>query len=76
MTTPEGMDAAQLARNIAEGRGYTTLFVRPFSLFLVQRQEQARAPDPVRTGFRISRGSRRRIPIWRTRRCIRSCWRD
>jgi hypothetical protein len=23
--TPEGMDAAQLARNIAQGKGYTTL---------------------------------------------------
>ncbi len=42
MSTPEGMDAAQLARNIAEGRGYTTLFIRPFSLFLVQRKDQAR----------------------------------
>ena len=42
MSTPEGMDAAQLARNIAEGKGYTTLFVRPFSLYLVQKQDQAR----------------------------------
>jgi hypothetical protein len=42
MTTPEGMDAAQLARNIAEGKGYTTLFIRPFSLFLVQKHDQAR----------------------------------
>ena len=30
-TAPEAMDAAQLARNIAEGRGYTTQFIRPRS---------------------------------------------
>ena len=41
ISTPEGMDSAQLARNVAEGRGYTTLFVRPFSLYLVQKQNQA-----------------------------------
>lgn len=28
---PEAMDAGQLAANIAEGRGYTTHFIRPFS---------------------------------------------
>src|SRR5437667_1256763 len=38
--TTEAMDAAQLARNIAEGRGYTTLFVRPFSLSLVERHQK------------------------------------
>jgi len=51
MSTPEGMDAAQLARNIAEGRGYTTLFVRPFSLFLVQRHEQARGRVSITNGL-------------------------
>ena len=35
--TQEAMDSAQLARNIADGKGYTTLFIRPFSLYLVQR---------------------------------------
>lgn len=34
-TNPEAMDAGQLARNIAEGRGYTTSFVRPFSMALI-----------------------------------------
>jgi 4-amino-4-deoxy-L-arabinose transferase-like glycosyltransferase len=34
LPTPEGMDAAQLARNLAEGRGYTTHFIRPFSIHL------------------------------------------
>lgn len=35
MSTVEAMDAAQVARNIAEGRGYSTLFIRPFSIYLV-----------------------------------------
>ncbi len=38
---PEAMDAAQVARNLAEGRGFTTEFIRPFSLFLVQRHNRA-----------------------------------
>jgi hypothetical protein len=38
------MDAAQLARNISEGRGYTTLFIRPLSLYLVQKHNEAGAP--------------------------------
>ena len=33
----EAMDAAQVARNVAEGRGYTTDFIRPFSVYLVQK---------------------------------------
>jgi hypothetical protein len=37
LSTIEGMDAAQLARNIAEGKGYTTDFVRPFSIYLLRR---------------------------------------
>lgn len=41
---PEAMDAAQLARNISEGRGYTTLFLRPLSLYLVQNHNQANTP--------------------------------
>src|ERR1035441_7740013 len=41
-STPEAMDSAQLARNISEGKGYTTLFVRPLSLYLVQRHHEAK----------------------------------
>ena len=44
LATPEGMDAAQLARNISDGKGYTTLFIRPLSLYLVQRHNEAGAP--------------------------------
>ena len=51
LSAPEAMDTAQLARNIADGKGYTTLFVRPFSLYLVQRHNEARqAGAPVRAG--------------------------
>src|SRR5271154_730789 len=44
LAAPEAMDAAQLARNISEGKGYTTLLIRPFSLYLVQNHNQAKAP--------------------------------
>src|ERR1035441_9401401 len=44
LATPEGMDAAQLARNIAGGKGYTTLFIRPLSLYLVQKHSEAGTP--------------------------------
>jgi hypothetical protein len=35
---PEAMDSAQLARNLSEGKGYTTDFIRPFSIHLLQEQ--------------------------------------
>ena len=44
LATPEGMDAAQLARNIADGKGYTTLFIRPLSLYLVQKHSEGGTP--------------------------------
>lgn len=48
-STAEAMDSAQLARNIAQGKGYTTSFVRPLSLYLVQQKNQGKtlpsAPD-------------------------------
>ncbi len=37
MSTQEAMDSAQLARNLAEGNGYTTLFIRPLSVYLLQK---------------------------------------
>jgi 4-amino-4-deoxy-L-arabinose transferase-like glycosyltransferase len=42
-TTEEAMDSAQLARNISEGNGYTTSFIRPFSLYLVQKHNHAKS---------------------------------
>ena len=41
-STQEAMDSAQLARNISEGRGFTTQFVRPFSMFLLKRENRER----------------------------------
>src|SRR6185503_10079974 len=38
-STMEAMDSAQLARNIAEGKGFTTLFIRPFSIHLVEQRQ-------------------------------------
>lgn len=40
--TQEAMDSAQLARNLAEGKGYTTLFVRPLSVYLVKKRAEAK----------------------------------
>src|SRR5207249_7752587 len=55
MSTQEAMDAAQLGRNLAQGNGYSTLFVRPFSIYLLKRWHQNEAsptpgkpPDPAR----------------------------
>jgi 4-amino-4-deoxy-L-arabinose transferase-like glycosyltransferase len=39
MATQEAMDMAQLGRNIAQGKGYTTLFIRPFSIYLVKKHD-------------------------------------
>jgi hypothetical protein len=48
MSNAEAMDAAQLARNIATHRGYNTLFVRPLSLYLVEKADaEKNGPPPV-----------------------------
>lgn len=49
-STMEAMDAAQVGRNIAEGRGFTTEFIRPFSLYLVQKYNKNNA-DTASTNF-------------------------
>jgi hypothetical protein len=41
-SAPEAMDQAQLARNIAHGKGYTTLYVRPLSVYLLEQKNQAK----------------------------------
>jgi hypothetical protein len=52
LATQEAMDSAQLARNIADGKGYTTLFIRPFSLYLVQSHNRAKpAAAPATTNL-------------------------
>ncbi len=50
----EAMDSAQLARNISEGKGYTTLFVRPLSMHLLKKHAAGKpggvadSDDPTR----------------------------
>jgi hypothetical protein len=39
LSTIEGMDAAQVGRNFAEGKGFTTEFIRPFSMYLVRKHQ-------------------------------------
>lgn len=46
MSTMEAMDSAQLARNLAEHKGYTTLFVRPFSMYLLQKAYADKYGEP------------------------------
>jgi hypothetical protein len=49
--TQEAMDSAQLARNLSQGKGYTTSFVRPLSLYLVKQRNGTSAAggnDPAR----------------------------
>lgn len=40
--TAEAMDAAQVARNLAEGRGFSTKFIRPLSIHLIERRANER----------------------------------
>jgi hypothetical protein len=47
MATQEGMDAAQLGRNLAQGKGYTTYFIRPFSLSLIKEHNRAKHGVPA-----------------------------
>ena len=46
LSNPEAMDAAQVGRNLAEGRGYTTQFIRPFSIYLIKKRNQAKYENP------------------------------
>jgi len=41
LARPEAMDQAQVARNLAAGRGYTTEYIRPLSIYLVQQWNQS-----------------------------------
>jgi 4-amino-4-deoxy-L-arabinose transferase-like glycosyltransferase len=42
LSAPDAMDSAQLARNIADGKGYTTQFIRPLSIYLIQAKNQGK----------------------------------
>ena len=43
MGTQEAMDSAQLAHNIAQGKGYKTLFVRPLSMYVFKKHNEMAA---------------------------------
>ncbi len=43
----EAMDLSQVAHNIEQGEGFTTNFIRPLSLALVQKQNDGDADDPM-----------------------------
>lgn len=48
MSAPEAMDSAQLAHNIARGRGFTTEFIRPLSIYLVRSKgADSSSKDPA-----------------------------
>jgi hypothetical protein len=46
-SAPEAMDAAQLGRNIAQGRGYTTLNIRPLSIALLEARLGRQTPESL-----------------------------
>lgn len=41
----EAMDVSQVARNLAEGRGFTTRYIRPLSMGMVMRHGGERDPQ-------------------------------
>lgn len=43
LDSPEAMDTAQVARNVSEGRGFTTQFIRPLSVYLLTNQAGIKA---------------------------------
>jgi Dolichyl-phosphate-mannose-protein mannosyltransferase len=47
LDSPEPMDAAQVARNLAEGRGFVTENIRPFSVYLVQKHSRELHPTEI-----------------------------
>src|SRR6266496_2812459 len=46
MSSVEAMDAAQVARNLSRGKGYTTLFIRPLSIHLVKTRNEIKHGTP------------------------------
>jgi hypothetical protein len=48
-STAEAMDAAQVARNISEGKGFTTDFVRPFSIYLLKKHNKSTREQTANT---------------------------
>lgn len=45
----EAMDSAQVARNLSEGKGYSTSFIRPFSVALIEQHRGGMAKDVLKS---------------------------
>ena len=54
-SSQEAMDSAQLARNLSQGKGYTTSFVRPFSIYLLQKKKAAAQGSAAAIGAEAAR---------------------
>lgn len=52
LATEEALDSAQLARNISQGKGFTTDCIRPFSMYLL-KQKQTADQKPGQDVYRI-----------------------
>ena len=46
-SAPEAMDAAQVARNLSQGKGFTTDYVRPLSVYLLRTHRSDRDPQTL-----------------------------
>jgi len=46
-SNPEAMDMAQIGRNLATGKGYTTRYIRPFSLNLLAQHARAEGRSDI-----------------------------
>ena len=53
MNSPDAMDAAQLARNLSEGRGFVTDSITPFSMYLVQKRNEERIARRAAAGLDV-----------------------
>lgn len=49
LNAPEAMDAAQVGRNVAEGKGFTTQFIRPAAVFLLEKHAAKKGLPPNQT---------------------------
>jgi hypothetical protein len=47
LDSPDAMDAAQVARNLADGQGFSTKNIRLFSVYLVQKHNRELHPDEI-----------------------------
>ena len=56
LSSADAMDAAQLARNLAEGRGYVTGNITPFSMYLVKQRHDEQIEKRAAAGIKIEPG--------------------